>query len=121
MPTLGAITFVVALTQTKTYWIMYALYSCSLVLLLAAPSGEVGFEAEERGFQILLGVGLLVVGLHVLHAIAAWLAERDPQPELAPTWRPLATHERERSGSFECWAVPTGEVGGGVVGGLEER
>jgi len=82
---LGAIVFAVALTQTKTYWIMYALYTFSLVLLLAAPSGDVAFEAEERGVQILLGVGLLVVGLFILHALGTWLAKRDSQPELAAT------------------------------------
>jgi hypothetical protein len=81
---LGIIAFAAAFTQAKTYWLMYGLYTFSLVVLLAAPSGEVGFEAEERGFQILLGIGLLVVGLFVLHALATWLAKRDPQPELAP-------------------------------------
>jgi hypothetical protein len=80
----GAIAFVVALTQSKTYWLMYGLYTFSLVLLLAAP-GQVGFEAEERGLQILVGVGLLVVGLFIVHALGTWLAKRDPQPELAPT------------------------------------
>jgi hypothetical protein len=78
----GAVAFVLALTQRETYWIMYGLYTFSLVLLLAAP-GKVGFEAEERGFQILVGIGLLVVGLAIIHALGAWLAKRDPQPELA--------------------------------------
>jgi hypothetical protein len=64
---------------------MYALYTFALVLLLSAPSGKVGFEAEERGFQILLGIGLLVVGLFILHALGTRFAKRDPQPELAPT------------------------------------
>ena len=82
---LGAVAFAVALTQTKPYWIMYARYTFSLVLLLAARSGEVGFEAEERGIQILLGVGLLVVGPFILYTLGAWLARRDPQPELAST------------------------------------
>jgi hypothetical protein len=80
---LGVAAFLVALTQTKTYWLMYGLYTFSLVLLLAAP-GQVGFEAEERGFQILVGVGLLVIGLVVVHALGKWLAKRDPQLELAP-------------------------------------
>ena len=78
----GAVAFVVALTQAKTYWLMYGLYTFSLILLLASP-GQVGFEAEERGFQILLGVGILVVGLFIVHAIGDRLAKRDPQPELA--------------------------------------
>ncbi len=78
----GTVVFVIALTQRKTYWLMYGLYTFSLVLLLATP-GHVGFEAEERGFQILVGIGLLVVGLAIIHALGAWVAKRDPQPELA--------------------------------------
>jgi len=54
-----------------------------VTMVLAAPSGAVAFEAEERALQILLGVGLLVVGLFVLHALGTWLANRDPQPQLA--------------------------------------
>jgi hypothetical protein len=80
----GTVAFLLALTQAKTYWLMYGLYTFSLVLLLSAP-GEVGFEAEERGVEILVGIGLLVVGLFIVHALGTWLAERDPQPELAPT------------------------------------
>jgi uncharacterized membrane protein YccC len=78
----GAVAFVISLTQAKTYWLMFGLITFSLVLLLATP-GHVGFEAEERGFQILVGTGLLVVGLAIVHALAAWAAKRDPQPELA--------------------------------------
>jgi uncharacterized membrane protein YccC len=80
----GLVAFVLALTQAKKYWLMYGLYTFLLVLLLAAP-GQVGVEATERGFQILVGVGLLVVGLVVMHALGRWLAKREPQPELAPT------------------------------------
>jgi hypothetical protein len=80
----GTVAFIFALTQTKTYWPMYGLYTFSLILLLASP-GQVAFEAEERGFQILVGIGLLVVGLFVIHALGSWLAKHDPQPELAPT------------------------------------
>ena len=79
----GTIVFVLALTQAEKYWLMYGLYTFSLVLLLSAP-GQVGIEATERGFQILVGVGLLVVGLVVMHALGSWLARRHPQPELAP-------------------------------------
>jgi Fusaric acid resistance protein-like len=79
----GTVVFVIALTQAKVYWLMYGLYTFSLVLLLAAP-GQVGFEAEERGFQILVGIGLLVVGLVLVHTLGTWLSRRDPQPELAP-------------------------------------
>ena len=78
---LGVVVFLVALTQAKTYWLMYGLYTFALVLLLAAPGG-VGFEAEERGFQILAGIALLVLGLAVVHALANRLAARHPQPEL---------------------------------------
>jgi hypothetical protein len=79
----GTVAFVLALTQTKRYWLMYGLYTFSLVLVLATP-GHVGYEAEERGVQILVGIGLLVVGLAIVTALARWLRKRYPQPELAP-------------------------------------
>jgi hypothetical protein len=78
----GTVVFLLAWTQAKTYWLMYGLYMFSLVLFLAAP-GQVGFEAEERGLEVLVGIGLLVVGLHIIHALGAWAAKRYPQPELA--------------------------------------
>ena len=56
----------------------------SLVLFMASP-GDVGFEAEERGFQILAGIALLILGLAVLHLITGRLARRYPQPELGST------------------------------------
>ena len=80
---IGAVAFVVALMEAKRYWLMYGLYTFSLILLLAAP-GQVGFEAEERGVEILVGVGLLVVGLFIVHALGGWLRQRHPQRELAP-------------------------------------
>jgi hypothetical protein len=79
----GTVAFVLALTQAKRYWLMYGLYTFSLVLLLATP-GHVGYEAEERGVQILVGIGILVVGLAIVHALGQWLRRRYPQPELAP-------------------------------------
>jgi hypothetical protein len=80
----ATVAFVAALTQAKKrYWLMYGLYTFSLVLLLAAP-GHVGYEAEERGFQILVGIGLLVVGLAVVTVLGQRRRERYPQPELAP-------------------------------------
>ena len=82
LATLATVAFVLAVTQTTTYWRMYGLYTFSLVLALAAP-GQVGFEAEERGVQILVGIGLLVVGLFILHALATWLSKRHPQPDFA--------------------------------------
>jgi MFS family permease len=84
MALVGAIAFVLAVMQSKTYWLMYGLYTFSLILLLGAP-GQVGFEAEERGFQILVGVGILVIGLFIVHAVGRRLATDEPQPELAPT------------------------------------
>lgn len=79
----GTVAFILALTQTKTYWLMYCLYTFSLVLLLAAP-GQVGYEAEERGVEILVGIAILVIGLAVVHALGRWLSTRAPQPELGP-------------------------------------
>lgn len=73
--------FVVALTQMKTYWLYYGLYTFALVLAIAPP-GEVASEAEERGFQILAGIGVLVVGLVTLHALGRWQAERHAPAEL---------------------------------------
>ena len=91
LATVGTVAFIIALTQTKRYWLMYGLYTFSVVLLLAAP-GQVGFEAEERGFQILVGIGLLVIGLAVIHALGRWLENRHPQPEpAAATWPDRST------------------------------
>ena len=78
---LAVVAFLLAVMQRATYWRMYGLYTFSLVLLLASP-GDVGFEAEERGFQILAGIALLILGLAVLHPIIGRLARRYPQPEL---------------------------------------
>jgi len=82
LATLATVAFILALTQIQTYWLYYGLYTFSLVLFLAAP-GQVGVEAEERGFQILVGIGLLVVGLFIVHALAAWLSKHRPQIEFA--------------------------------------
>ena len=79
----GTIAFVLALTQARKYWLMYGMCTFAFVLLLAALA-QVGPEATERGFQILVGVGLLVVGLILMHALGGWLSKRHPQPELAP-------------------------------------
>lgn len=82
---LAALAFLLALTQFRSrYWLMYALYTFALVIVLAAP-GQVTFEAEERGVQFLVGIGLLVLGMVAFHALGTWLAKRDPQPELTPT------------------------------------
>jgi hypothetical protein len=74
---------VLAVVQTKTYWLMYGLYTFGLVLVLAPP-GQVASEAEQRGVQILTGIALLVVGLVIVDAAGGWLAKHYPQPELAP-------------------------------------
>lgn len=79
---IAVVAFLLALTQAKRYWLYYGLYTFSLVLLLAAP-GQVAYEAEERGVQILAGIVLLVVGLVVVRTLGARLAKRYPQPELA--------------------------------------
>ena len=79
---LAVIALVLAVMQRATYWRMYGLYTFALVLDLAAP-GDVAFEAEERGFQILAGIALLIMGLAILHAVAGRVARRYPQPEMA--------------------------------------
>src|SRR6478609_4276893 len=81
---LAVVAFLLALMQRATYWRMYGLYTFSLVLFMASP-GDVGFEAEERGLQILAGIALLVVGLAIVHPLADWLAKRYPQPQLGST------------------------------------
>src|SRR4029453_11361207 len=80
---IAAAAFVFAFRQTKTYWLMYGLYTFGLVLVLAPP-GQVASEAEQRGVQILAGIALLVVGLGIIDAAGRWLAKHYPQPELAP-------------------------------------
>jgi hypothetical protein len=84
---LAILALLLAVMQRATYWRMYGLYTFSLVLFLAAP-GDVAFEAEERGFQILVGIALLIVGLAIFHGIADRLARRYPQPELASDAQP---------------------------------
>uniref|UniRef100_A0AAU3HVL2 FUSC family protein n=1 Tax=Streptomyces sp. NBC_01393 TaxID=2903851 RepID=A0AAU3HVL2_9ACTN len=74
--------FIAALTQADKYWLMYGLYTFALVLALASP-GQVAVEAEHRGFEILAGVAILVIGLAVVHAIGNRLLRQSPQPELA--------------------------------------
>jgi uncharacterized membrane protein YccC len=78
---LAIVAFLLAVMQRATYWRMYGLYAFSLLLYFAAPD-DVGFEAEERGVQILAGIAILIVGLAVLHAIGDRLRQRYPQPEL---------------------------------------
>jgi MFS family permease len=75
--------FVLALTQyKKSYVLYYGLFTFALVLALSPP-GHVGAEAAHRGSEILIGIGVLVVGLAVVHAFGGWLAKHDPEPVLA--------------------------------------
>jgi hypothetical protein len=67
---------------SKQYWLYYALFTFALVLALAPP-GHAGSEAAHRGSEILIGTGILVVGLAIVHALGNWLSERYPDPELA--------------------------------------
>jgi MFS family permease len=67
---------------SKSYWLYYALFTFAYVLVLAPP-GHAGSEAAHRGSEILIGIGILVVGLAVIHALGNWLSERYPDPELA--------------------------------------
>jgi hypothetical protein len=75
--------YVLALTQyKKSYWIYYSLYTFAFVLALSSP-GNVATEAAQRGTEILIGIGLLIIGLAVVHALGGWLAKRYPEPLLA--------------------------------------
>jgi len=78
---IAAAACVLAVMQTKTYWLSYGLYTFGLVLVLAPP-GQVG--AERRGVQILTGIAFLALGLVIIDAAGRWLAKHYPQPELAP-------------------------------------
>ena len=67
---------------SKSYWLYYALFTFAYVLALAPP-GHAGSEAAHRGSEILIGIGILVVGLAIVHALGNWLSKRYPDPELA--------------------------------------
>ena len=79
---IAAVAFVLAFMTYKKYWLYYGLYTFGLVLVLSPP-GHAGSEAAHRGSEILLGIGILVVGLAILYPLAAWLSKRYPEPELA--------------------------------------
>jgi uncharacterized membrane protein YccC len=80
---IATVAFLLALTQFKRYWLYYSLFTFAIVLALAAPA-QVGTEAKERGSEILVGIAVLVVGLAIVHTVAARLSKGEPQPELAP-------------------------------------
>lgn len=76
--------FVLAvLVYKKSYAASYGLYTFGIVIALSSPSTTIGTEAVHRGSEILIGIGLLVVGLAIVHPLAAWLARRYPDPVLA--------------------------------------
>jgi hypothetical protein len=79
---IAAVAFVLAFVTFKRYWLYYAFFTFGLVLVLSPP-GHTGAEAAHRGSEILTGIGILVVGLAILHALGTWLAKRYPEPELA--------------------------------------
>lgn len=80
---LATAAFVLAIMAFKrSYWIYYSLYTFAFVLALSAPGG-VGTEAAHRGSEILVGIGILVAGLAIVHALGGWLAKRYPDPVLA--------------------------------------
>jgi Fusaric acid resistance protein-like len=84
---LAAAAFVLAFWQFKTYWLYYALYTFGLVLVISPP-GHTGSEAAHRGSEILIGIGILVVGLAILQPLSTWQAKRYPEPELADNDEP---------------------------------
>jgi hypothetical protein len=78
----SAASVLAVLEYKKSYTLYYGLYTFALVLALSSP-GKVGTEAAHRGSEILVGIGILVVGLALFHALATWLAKRYPEPVLA--------------------------------------
>jgi hypothetical protein len=73
---------VAVMEYKKSYTIFYGLYTFALVLALSSP-GHVGTEAAHRGSEILIGIGLLVIGLALVHFLGTWLARHYPEPVLA--------------------------------------
>jgi hypothetical protein len=84
---IAAVAFVLAFMTYHRYWLYYGLFTFGLVLVLSPP-GQAGSEAAHRGFEILAGIGILVVGLTILYPLAAWLSKRYPEPELADSDEP---------------------------------
>jgi hypothetical protein len=79
---LAILSLLVALIELKLYWLYYGFFTFALVLALSPP-GHVGSEAAHRGVEILTGIGILVVGLAIIHPLSNYLSKRYPQPELA--------------------------------------
>ena len=79
---LAAVALVLAFWQYKRYWLYYAFWTFAVILALSPP-GQVGTEAAHRGSEILVGIGILVVALAIMHALGNWLSKQYPQPEFA--------------------------------------
>ena len=90
---IAAVAFVLAFMTYKRYWLYYGLYTFGLVLVLSPP-GHAGSEAAHRGSEILAGIGILVVGLAIVHLLGTWLAKRYPEPELAESDEPAESPEQ---------------------------
>ena len=91
---------------------MYGLYTFALVLYFATP-GDVAFVAEQRGFQILAGVGLLVIGLVALHAVGDRLARRFRADQIADRHLDLADPSVDGCAHFGVAEIE--------LGGLQRR
>ena len=79
----GTVAFILALTQAKTYWLMYGLYTFSLVLLLSAP-GRSASRPRNAASRSSSASASWSSAWPSFTRSAHWLAKRDPQPELAP-------------------------------------
>jgi uncharacterized membrane protein YccC len=90
---IAAAAFMLALMTYKRYWLYYGFYTFALVLVLSPP-GHVGSEAAHRGFEILAGIAILVVGLAILYPLGNWLSKRYPEPELADSDEPAEPPKR---------------------------
>ena len=90
---IAAVAFVLAFMTYHRYWLYYGFFTFGLVLVLSPP-GQAGSEAAHRGFEILAGIAILVVGLAILYPLAAWLSKRYPEPELAESDEPAESPEQ---------------------------
>jgi hypothetical protein len=127
MSALGLLAFLAAAMQRQNYVRMYGLYTFALVLYFATP-GDVAYVAEQRGIQILAGIGLLFLGLLASNAVGDRLARAYPttrngsahlpeQRERRPTPSAKSAHaaETRRDGSRpvapRCWVGGRGRPG----------
>ena len=90
---IAAVAFLLAIWQYHRYWLYYGFFTFGLVLVLSPP-GHTGSEAAHRGSEILAGIGILVVGLAILHPLVTWLNKRYPEPELADSDKPAESPEQ---------------------------